>query len=625
MTAIAASAAMTSLQASDPAVLDPGNVRFDDALIVARLFAVDPVGMGGIAVRAQAGPVRDSWLRCLRACLPKATRVVRVPLHVGEDRLLGGLDLTATLAAGRPVAERGLLATAHEGVLLLAMAERLSSSTTSSVTAAMDLGEVVAERDGLTLQHPAHFGAVALDEGIEADEVLPPSLADRLAFWIDLGDISSRTTAIAEAAALEAGADDVQDARARLPQVSVGDDVAEALASSAMALGILSLRAVLQALRAARAAAALAGRAAVEEADASLAARLVLAPRATQLPMAPEDTDESTEEPEPPPPNEQPPEPETKDEQDQKDDLLPDLDDIILAAVAAAIPPGLLDRLQLRDSARGPARAMGKVGQLQKAKRRGRPIGTRRGQPRGGNRLALVDTLRVAAPWQPLRHRERETANGSSAGRRIEVRPDDLRISRFKQRTETTVIFVVDASGSTAFNRLAEAKGAVELLLADCYVRRESVALIAFRGTSAELLLAPTRSLTRAKRSLAGLPGGGATPLAAGLDAAAELAAAVTRKGQTPILILLSDGRGNIALDGQPNRAAADADAQDAATRLRLAGVTTLFVDTSPRPQTKAQALAAAMEARYLAMPRADAATLSRAVKANTAGPSRSG
>ena len=613
-------------QASGHELHERSAERFDAALAVARLFAVDPAGMGGIAVRAQASPVRDAWLRCLRAFLPAATPVVRVPLHVGEDRLLGGLDLTATLAAGRPVAERGLLAAANGGVLLLAMAERLSSSTTSSVTAAMDLGAVMVERDGLTLQHPARFGIVALDEGIEADEGLPSSLADRLAFWIDLGDISSRDTPIAEAAAIDAGADEVREARARLAKVATGDDVAEALVSTAMALGILSLRAVLQTLRVARAAAALAGRSVVEEADASLAARLVLAPRATQLPPAPEDTDEAVDEPEPPPPDDQPPpppdapEPEAKDEQEQKDEPLPDLDDIILAAAAAAIPPGLLDRLKLRDGSRAQARAAGKAGQLQKAKRRGRPIGTRRGQPRGGNRLALVDTLRVAAPWQPLRRRERDTASSGSAGRRVEVRPDDLRISRFKQRTETTVIFVVDASGSTAFNRLAEAKGAVELLLADCYVRRESVALIAFRGTSAELLLPPTRSLTRAKRSLAGLPGGGGTPLAAGLDAAAELAAAVTRKGQTPILILLSDGRGNIALDGQPIRAAAEADAQAAATRLRLASLTTLFVDTSPRPQAKAQALAAAMDARYLAMPRADAATLSRAVKANTAG-----
>ena len=283
--------------------------RFDEALVVARLFAVDPAGMGGVAVRAQASPVRDAWLRCLKAFLPAATPVVRVPLHVGEDRLLGGLDLTATLAAGRPVAERGLLATANGGVLLLAMAERLSSSTTSSVTAAIDLGAAMVERDGLTLQHPARFGIVALDEGIEADEGLPSSLADRLAFWIDLGDISSRNTPIAEAAAIDAGAGEVREARARLAAVATGDDVAEALVSTAMALGILSLRAVIHCLRVARAAAALAGRNMVEEADASLAARLVLAPRATQLPPAPEDTDEAMDEPEPPPPDDQPPPP----------------------------------------------------------------------------------------------------------------------------------------------------------------------------------------------------------------------------------------------------------------------------------------------------------------------------
>ena len=115
---------------------------------------------------------------------------------------------------------------------------------------------------------------------------------------------------------------------------------------------------------------------------------------------------------------------------------------------------------------------------------------------------------------------------------------------------ETTTIFVVDASGSAALHRLAEAKGAVELLLADCYIRRDQVALIAFRGSAAELLLPPTRSLARAKRSLAGLPGGGGTPLAAGLDAAFALSDSIRRKGQTPTVIVLTDGRANIARDG---------------------------------------------------------------------------
>ena len=101
--------------------------------------------------------------------------------------------------------------------------------------------------------------------------------------------------------------------------------------------------------------------------------------------------------------------------------------------------------------------------------------------------------------------------------------------------------------GSSALHRLAEAKGAVELLLADCYVRRDSVAVLAFRGRSAELLLPPTRSLVRAKRSLAELPGGGGTPLAAGIDAARELAFAVRRRGDTAVVVVLSDGRANLA------------------------------------------------------------------------------
>jgi magnesium chelatase subunit D len=597
---------------------EEGAAQLEVALAAARLFAVDPAGIGGVVLRSQAGPVRDVWLKALRAMLPDDVPWVRVPLHVGEDRLLGGLDLAATLKAGRPVAECGLLAAADGGVLVLAMAERLASSTVSAVTSAMDQGTILVERDGLTLRHAARFGVVALDEGIEADEGLVAALADRLAFRPDLAPIAPRDAMLAEAAILAEGAEAVREARTRLATVTVGDEIAKGLASTAMALGIDSLRAVLLALRVARAAAALEGRAAVGEAEARLAAGLVLAPRATQLPAPPED--DTAEEPppdQPPPPDTPPPdEPPENEDRDEQSETPPDLDEIILAAAAAAIPPGLLATLQLQGNRRGPARAAGKAGQLQKATRRGRPLGTRQGQPRGGNRLALVDTLRAAAPWQPLRRRDRAALEGPG---RVEVRPDDLRITRFRQRTETTVIFVVDASGSTAFARLAEAKGAVELLLADCYVRRESVALIAFRGSAAELLLPPTRSLTRAKRSLAGLPGGGGTPLAAALDAAVALALAVTRKGQTPILVLLSDGRGNIARDGQPGRPAAEADATLAAQAVRLAGLTALFVDTSARPQPKARELAAVMAARYLALPRADAETLSTAVKAGTA------
>jgi magnesium chelatase subunit D len=164
-------------------------------------------------------------------------------------------------------------------------------------------------------------------------------------------------------------------------------------------------------------------------------------------------------------------------------------------------------------------------------------------------------------------------------------------------------------------HRLAEAKGAVELLLADCYVRRDQVAVIAFRGRSAELLLPPTRSLVRAKRSLSGLPGGGGTPLAAAIDAAAELADGIRRKGQSPVIVLLTDGRANVARDGSGGRERAQADAMASATRLRLLEAAVLLIDTSPQPQREAAQLALALRARYLPLPYAGAAAMSHAVR----------
>jgi magnesium chelatase subunit D len=231
--------------------------------------------------------------------------------------------------------------------------------------------------------------------------------------------------------------------------------------------------------------------------------------------------------------------------------------------------------------------------------------------PGGGARLALLDTLRAAAPWQRLRR----PPDGDAKRPRISVRREDFRIRRYRERSETTTIFVVDASGSAALARLAEAKGAVELLLADCYVRRDRVALIAFRGRAADLLLPPTTSLVRARRSLAGLPGGGGTPVAAGLDAAQALAEAVLRRGGTPVLVLLTDGRANVTRAGAGGRDVAEADALTAARRLAAMRLAAVLIDTSPRPQPQAERLARAMGARYLPLPYADAGALSRAVR----------
>ncbi|MGF7208765.1 magnesium chelatase subunit D [Skermanella aerolata] len=571
------------------------DAAWENAVLAAGLFAVDPAGLGGVSLRASAGPVRDRWLALLRGVLPPETPLRRVPCHVEDSRLLGGLDLPATLQAGRPVVERGILAEADGGVVLLAMAERLSSHMAGRLAGVLDHGTVRLERDGFARTLPARVGMVALDEGADEDEATPEALLDRFAFHVDLGGIAAGVTE-----RTEIPADDIAAARDLLPQVAATDDVLEALCGTAQALGIASIRAPLLALRAAHAAASLAGRTEVIEDDATLAARLVFSSRATAMPPA--------EPPQPPPPEPEPPAESPPDDSPQGEDR--PLDDVILEAVRAAIPDHLLERLQAEAASRTKS-ASGRGGAEQSAKTHGRPAGTRRATPAPGLRLNLIETLRAAAPWQKLRRREGDTDLS-----RIRVMRDDFRITRLKQRSRTTTIFVVDASGSSASERLAEAKGAVELLLADCYVRRDEVALLAFRGKDAELLLPPTRSLVRAKRSLAGLPGGGGTPLAAGIDAAAALADAIRRRGGTPALVILTDGRANIARGGAAGRAAAEADALDAARSIRGASFKALVIDTSARPEPAARRLADAMAAPYLPLPRADAGAISRSIRA---------
>lgn len=591
---------MTDSTNNEAAAVRAAEIAWARAAGAATLFALDPQGSGGITVRAAPGPVRDRWFELLCARLPASAPRRRLPPHATDDRLLGGLDLAETLRAGRRVLQRGLLDEADGGVLVIPMAERMSAACAAHLGGALDTGEVVLERDGISARRPARFGVIAFDEGAGDDEQLGAALRDRLAFQLDFNDIAVRD------ATDETWPDpaEVDEARIRLPRIAASAEAIETLTATALALGIISLRAPLQALAVARAAAALGGRDAIERDDITLAAQLVLAPRAQVVPPGGEE--ESTPE-EPPAEQEQG----DADQDASTAEQERPLDDVVLDAVRAAIPAGLLADLLHGGPSRARRAAGGRAGALQKARLRGRPIGTRAGRPDGRARLSVIDTLRAAAPWQTLRRRER----GSSHRTGVQVRADDFRITVYQQRSPTTSIFVVDASGSAALHRMGEAKGAVELLLADCYVRRDRVALIAFRGSGAELLLAPTRSLVRAKRSLAALPGGGGTPLAAGIGAADELALSLRQRGDTPLLILLTDGRANVTADGNGGRAHAEEEALAAARNVRSAGHACILIDTSPRPQPQGLRLAQEMGARYLPLPHADAALLSQAVQ----------
>jgi magnesium chelatase subunit D len=579
---------------------------WSSAICALQLFSVDALGTGGICLRARPGPVRERWLELLLEAMPGDGKASRVPHYADDAALLGGLDLAATLRNGRPIAQRGLLARADGGVVVLTSAERTTSAVAARIGEALDVRQIALQREGLDEQYPSRLGLVMLDEGID-DERPPSGLLDRVAFHLDLDGVKW-----SDIAARGLQSDFIAAAKARLSSVKVGDDVVGALSEAAAALGIPSLRAVLFALRAACAAAALAGKDAVTEDEVVTAAALVFGPRATSIPA----NTESPQDPKPPREHE-PSDDRQNNEPDEGDRSFAEM---IVEAARAAIPPRLLAELQVDERKSARAKIAGRAGAAQSSPQRGRPAGVRRGKPRGDIRLNVLETLRAAAPWQTLRRREKPAADDAATkAPRIEIRRDDFRITHREQRSETMSIFAVDASGSSALHRLAEAKGAVEQILADCYIRRDHVALLVFRGASAELILPPTRSLARAKRSLAGIPGGGGTPLPAAIDAAFALAVAARRKGQAPVIVLLTDGRANVARKGLAGREQAKSDALEAARAVRANQIAALVVDTSPQPHVTAEQLAAEMGARYLPLPYADPRTLSKAVQSQAA------
>jgi len=616
--------------------------RLDDALLVMLLLQLDPLALGGVHLRSRDAELSRCWLQQFRSLSMPQQPWRRMPLQISDERLLGGIDLETSLQQGRAVYARGLLAEVDQGYLHINMAERLPQSISARLCAVIDQQQVQVARDGIHACEPSRFAVLAVDEG-EDDEHIAADLLDRLAFTVHLdgmrGLLDSEPGIAAEALA---------ELRAELPyklaSVHLPAALLRALCATAVGLGLHSLRASQQVVRVATLLAVLEDAEEVSSEHAGKAAQLVLAPRATRMPAAAED-DETEQTPAESPPEQEPqtPPPESEQTESQPDDeqQQPSLDelpdDLVLAAAAAAIPEQLLDRLQLSmQQQRRKASGGQGAGSLQQGTTRGRPVGIGLARNIARQRLHIPSTLKAAAPWQKLRHASQrqseqhsaaagQVAVGHAAGNsatavtagkrnRLHILPDDFRVQRFQQQRETTTVFVVDASGSQAAQRLAEAKGAVELLLADCYVRRDSVALIAFRGQHAETLLPPTRSLVRAKRSLAALPGGGGTPLAAGLQAAAELATTLQKRGQHVVIVVLTDGRANIGLDGQPGREQAREDAHLAARQLAMLGCSTLLVDTSARPRDDGKQLAQQMQGLYLPLPRVEAQRLSAAV-----------
>ena len=627
-----------------------GLETWNDAMTSLQLLQIDSHGWGGIWLRTPFGPVRELWLRHLSET---GLNTVKLPGNIDVERLLGGIDLSRTLQSGLLQMQTGLLQQADLGLVCISMAERFPTALIAPMTQAMDTQSLPPLKINNTESSVrTQFGVVALDESMADDPPMSPALQERLGLWFDLQDIApsdvsdvSLNTRKDDNALDVMGIQIAPDALARmkqsLPHIQWTDEQVLAVCSTAQGLGIDSLRVPTLALRVACCHAALHARSHIADDDLAFAARRVLAPRATQLPAPaenasdtePQNSSDSSAEPdqaqeqssnsleptETPNPSESAKDEEdtsstdTSEEDTNTQDEVPldlpsfeNLQEMMIAAALASLPPDVLEGL-LTKPGRNLGNTSGRSGQFRSGMQRGRPLPPRTGRPGGHARLHILSTLRAAAPKQRLR--------GNTQQGRVAIRSEDFHVHRYQQHSSSCLILALDASGSAALQRLAEAKGAVELLLQQSYARRDSVCIVSFKGAKAQLLLPMTRSLVRAKRAMMGLPGGGGTPLALALKMACEQATQLQRQGVTPILVVLSDGRANVNLQGLGGRAQAQADAQQWAAQWRQTGHRCLWIDTSLQPDTQVQHLAQTMGGSYLPMPQVQAQRMASAME----------
>ncbi len=550
----------------------------EEAKLALLLAAADPA-IGGVLLRGQKGSAKTTLARGLARRLAGDAPFVELPVGTTEDRLVGSIDLAAALTGGEVRFSPGLLAAAHGGVLYVDEVNLLPDHLVDVLLDVAVSGVNRVEREGISHVHPSRFVLIGSMNPEEGD--LRPQLLDRFGLAADVTapvDPAQRAEAVrrrmafdTDSAAFAAGWP--EEPLPAAGPVALPDDLVHTISVLCASVGAEGLRADLVICRAAAALAGLEGRAEATVDDVRRVAPLALAHRRRRHPfddpgMERQDLDDALDQ------ASQPAEPEGEQER-------------------VAPPDAPPDRVQRLEAPRRTTSTAGGRRSMVEGPR-GRQVGDRAPDgPLGA--VAVGPTIRAAAA--------RRAGAGDDA--RL-VSPEDLREAVREERAGNLVILAVDASGSMgADTRMEAAKGAVLGLLLDAYQRRDRVALVTFRGDSAEVVLRPTGSVEVARARLSELPTGGRTPLAAGIIAALGLA---QHPGDRPLLVLVSDGRATAGPEGADPLVAA----KEAAAEVRRRGVPAVVVDAEDGHTRLGLAaeLAQAMGARYLTLPELTAAAV---------------